>query len=84
MALRDILLGPPDEVHFTNLRPPKRTYCGPGIGSVLQNPDGTVILDSMQVARYVGYEEEHHPEPVNITPLADGRYLVSPVQDKVY
>lgn len=56
---------------------PRRVNCGPRIGEVLLNPDGSVVVNSMQLARYAGYEEENHLKPADVRPLPDGNYLVS-------
>lgn len=83
MALRDIIFGPPDEVHFENLTASREVDCGPGIGKVLVRGDG-VVLNKTQLVRFTGYEVEKHLKPAEVQELPDGKYLVSPLQNKVH
>ncbi len=56
---------------------PRKVECGPGIGEVLLNPDGSVIVDERQMIRYTGYEVENNLSPADIKPLPGGRYMIS-------
>lgn len=77
MALRDIIFGPPDEVHIENLAAPREVDCGPGIGIVLVRQDGSVIVNKEQLVRYTGYEVKNRLKPAEVQRLPDGKFLVN-------
>ena len=51
--------------------------CGLGIGKVLLNPDGSVVVDENQLVKYTGYEVKNNLSPANVDKLSDGRFRLS-------
>lgn len=76
MEFREIIFGPPDEVHFENLSASREVDCGPGIGKVLVREDG-IVVNTTQLIRFTGYEVENHLKPAEVQALPDGKFLVN-------
>ena len=56
---------------------PRMVDCGPGIGKVLLQPDGSVVVDKNQLVKYTGYEVTNNLNPAEVESLPDGRFRLT-------
>lgn len=75
MGLRSLVFGQPDT--FFPEESSQKVKCGPGIGEVVLNKDGSVVLSEKQLIIYTGYEVRKGLNPAEVKPLTNGTFLVS-------